>query len=61
MEVLKGKKEMDIFDKGVKYAHSYWENKIGKKIEELKEIADEDNKEAYVKIDVLNEILEEEN
>lgn len=34
--------------------------KIRDKIEELKEIADEDNKEEFIKIDVLEELLEEE-
>lgn len=33
--------------------------KIRKKIEELKEIADEDNLDIYIKIDVYQELLEE--
>ena len=31
---------------------------VEEKIEELKEIADEDNKEEYIKISVLQELLE---
>ena len=35
------------------------EDKIREKIEELKEIADEDNPDAFIKIDVLEELLED--
>lgn len=34
--------------------------KVKEKIEELKEIADEDNKDEYIKIQVLQELLREE-
>lgn len=39
----------------------YWKDKISTKIEELEEIADEDNLEEYAKIDILKEMLEENN
>ena len=35
-------------------------SKVKKKIEELKEIADEDNQDEYIKIQVLQEVLGEE-
>lgn len=35
-------------------------SKVKEKIEELKEIADEDNKDEYIKIEVLQELLGEE-
>lgn len=44
-------------DKVDKYFVS--KNKIREKIKELEEIADEDNLEEYAKIDVLEELLEE--
>lgn len=42
---------------GTKREREYWQNKIKEKIEELKEIADEDNMDEFVKINLLEGLL----
>lgn len=52
---------IDLFLKGYTLQKDYIPTSLVKeKIEELKEIADEDNKDEYIKIQVLQELLREE-
>lgn len=59
-ELLDNKKEINYIKPIDIPVHNYIsEDKIREKINQLKEIADEDNPEIYIKIDAYEELLEE--